>query len=234
MCGPSIQQKGLASAESQFSTMLSQNYAKNFGAQSQILQNLTNMFTPIASQGPDQQGFGPQELAALQTQSGEGVGTNYNKASVALNNQLAAQGGGNEFLPTGARAALKGNLASAASNELSQEQLGITRANYAQGRQNWSQATAGLNALAGEYDPNAIAGESNSANSSAFGEATKVQEMQNEKEQAIAGGITSLAMGAASFGAGGMGNLDETGSSSMGEQFGNFFKGGISALGGSS
>lgn len=202
MCGPSHEQKQLAASESDFATTLKGNYAKNFAAQSDILQSLTRMFTPIAQAGPDQQGFGPQELAALNTQAGEGVGRNYGKAAQSLNTVLDSRGGGNEILPTGADAALRGSLASSAASELSQEELGITRANYAQGRSNWSQATAGLNALAGEYNPNAIAGEATGANQSAFSEATKIQEMQNQKEQAIAGGITSLAMGAATFGMG--------------------------------
>lgn len=205
MCGPSQSQKSLADQESSFSTMLSQNYAKNFGAQSEILQNLTRMFTPIAERGPDQQGFGAEELAALNTQSNEGVGANYTKASQALNNTLAARGGGNEVLPTGARAALQERVASSAANELSQEQLGITRANYAQGRSNWTQATAGLNALGQEYNPNAIAGEATGANQGAFNEQTKVQEMKNQRESAIAGGISSLAMTGLTFGAGAMG-----------------------------
>ena len=194
MCGPSSAQEGLANQASSFSTTLNQNYSKNFAAQSDILKSLTSMFQPIAAAGPDQQGFGPQELAALNTQSGEGVGANYAKASQALNTTLAARGGGNEVLPSGADAALRGSLASSAANELSSEQLGITRANYTQGRSNWGQATAGLNALAQEYNPNAIAGEATSAGSAAFGEQSQIQQMKNQKEMAIAGGVASLAM----------------------------------------
>jgi hypothetical protein len=205
MCGPSSQEQALAGQEASFSSLLSANYAQNFGAQSQILSNLTNLFTPIAEAGPDQQGFGANQLAALNTEAGEGVGQNYAKASQALNTSLGARGGGNEFLPTGADASLKGELAASAANQMSSEQLGITNANYTQGRQNWSQATAGLNALAGEYNPGQIAGEANTANQSAFGEANQIQTMQNQKESAIAGGITSLAMDAATFGAGAMG-----------------------------
>jgi len=231
MCGPSSQQKMLEGSEASFSQMLAANYQTNFAAQSQILQNLTSMFTPIAEAGPDQQGFGPQELAALETQAGTGVGTNYAKAAQALNTGLAARGGGNEFLPTGSSAALQSQLATSAASELSQEQLGITRANYAQGRQNWQQATAGLNALAGEYNPNALASEASGANKSAFGEATQIQEMQNQMEAGIAGGITSLAGAAVGALGGGIGNLDTTGSSTFGEQVGNFFTG---AMGGTS
>ena len=212
--------------------MLQANYTQNFGAQSAVLQQLNNIFTPIAQAGPDQQGFGPQELAALNTEATQGVGQNYTQASQALNNELAAEGGGNAYLPTGAAAALKGQLATSAANQTSQEQLGITQANYNQGRQNWQNATAGLNALAQEYNPNAIAGEATNANQGAFGEASNIQQQENQEQSAIAGGIAGLAMSAATFGAGGIGNLDTAGTSTGGEQLGNFFSGGLNALGG--
>jgi hypothetical protein len=193
------------------------------------LQNLNNIFIPIAQAGPSQQGYSPQELAALNTQAGEGVGQNYAKAAQALNTQIAGQGGGNEYLPSGASATLKGNLASAAANQLSSEQLGITQANYATGRQNWQQATSGLNALAQEYNPTGIAGSANTATNNAFGSATQVQNEKNQEEADIAGGIVSLGT---SFLTGGLSNLDTTGSSTGGEQAGNFFSGGLSALAG--
>src|SRR6266850_4933790 len=107
MCGPSSEEKGIAGQQQNLSTTLSSHFNERFGQQSQILQNLNNMLTPIAEAGPDQQGFGGQELAALNTQAGEGVGANYSKATQALQNTLAARGGGNEALPTGARAALQ-------------------------------------------------------------------------------------------------------------------------------
>ncbi len=207
MCGPSQQQQSLGASETSFANLLQANYSQNFGAQSQVFQNLNNIFTPIAQAGPDQQGWGPQEAAAVNTQIGEGVGSNYAKATQALNTQLSARGGGNEYLPTGSEAALQGGVAAAAANQQSSEQLGATEANYAQGRQNWQQATAGLNALGQEYNPNAIAGEGNQANQSAFGQATKIQDMKNQEQASIAGGIAGLAMapftgGTSLFGAG--------------------------------
>lgn len=221
MCGPSGSEEAIAGQGASLSKTLASNYSENFGKQSSILQNLTNMFTPIAEAGPDQQGFGANELAALNTQAGEGVGANYAKASRSLNNTLSARGGGNEFLPTGSRAALQGSLASAGANQLSSEQLGITRANYAQGRQNWGQATAGLNALAGEYNPTAYGGLATSANQNAFGEAKQINQEKNQKWADIAGGISALAGPLM----GGLGNLDMQGTSSAGEQVGNFFGG---------
>src|SRR5277367_3499793 len=111
MCGPSSQENSLEAQQSGLAKTLGANYNQYFGSQSAVLQNLNNMLTPIAEAGPDQQGFGANELAALNTQAGEGVGQNYAKASQALNTTLATRGGGNEALPTGAQAALKGSLA---------------------------------------------------------------------------------------------------------------------------
>lgn len=184
---------------------MSADFAERYGKQSAVLQNLNNMLTPIAEAGPDQQGFGANELAALNTQAGEGVGANYAKASQALNNTLAARGGGSEVLPTGASAALKGTLASSAANELSREQTGITEANYGQGRQNWQHATAGLSALANQYDPTSFGSGAQKGFDSSFGMADKISQENNQKEAEIAGGITSLAMDAATFGAGALG-----------------------------
>ncbi len=179
------------------------NYNQNFSAQSGVLQNLNNLLTPIAQAGPDQQGFGANELAALNTASGEGVGQNYAKASQALNNQLAAQGGGNDpNVKAGATGALKGSLAASAANQLSQQGLQITEANYAQGRNNWTQATNGLQTLAQQYNPNAIASNASNTLGSAFGEYNTIQQQKNQEQAEIAGGITSLAMDAATFGAG--------------------------------
>jgi N-acetyl-beta-hexosaminidase len=217
MCGPSNQQKQIGAQEQSFTNTLQSNYNQYFGNQSETLSKLNNIFTPIAEAGPDQQGFGPQELAALNTSAGEGVGQNYAKATQALNTNLSARGGGNEFLPSGAQDQLKAALASAGANQMSQEQLGITKANYDQGRANFGNATAGLNALAQEYNPNAIAGQTTDASKNAFGDATEIQQMQNQKESAIAGGIASLAMGAATFGAGALTN-------------GGGFSGGLKAL----
>ena len=197
MCGPSSSQKELAAGELNFSQLLQGNYAQNFGAQSAELSKLNNTFTPIVEAGPDQQGWGPQEAAAVNTQIGEGVGNNYAKATQSLNANLSAQGGGNEFLPSGASAQLKSQLATAGANQMSQEQLGATEANYAQGRTNYNQATAGLQALQGDYNPNALAGETTSATQGAYQDATQNAMQATQQFSAIAGGVSGLMKSAA-------------------------------------
>jgi hypothetical protein len=205
--------------------LLQGQYATNFADQAGVLQNMNNVYTPIFQAGPDQQGFEPQQLAALNTEAGEGVAANYAKAQTSLNNTLAARGGGNEYLPTGGEDTLRQTAANAAANQSSQESLAITNANYNQGRQNWQTAAGGLQALQADYAPGQLAGETSASNQSAFGEAKTVQEQKNQEQMAIAGGITSLAGGLMGGISGGLGNLDTAGTSTGGEQVGNFFSG---------
>ena len=90
--------------------------------------------------------------------------------------------------------ALKSQLASSAAGQLSNEQLGITQADYAQGNQNWQRATGGLEALNNSYQSVAAGNSGTQANTAAFGEADEIAQQQAQEDQAIAGGITSVAM----------------------------------------
>lgn len=218
MCGPSNEEKAAQATQNSITSTLRANYNEYFSKQSGVLDKINGILTPIAQAGPDQQGIGPQELAALNTGAREGVGQNYGKATQALNNTLAARGGGNEFLPTGARAALQGSLASAAANESSRDQLNITKANYDIGRSNFNNATAGLNALAAGYNPTALGNQMSGSNEANFTMASKINQENNQMEADIVGGVTSLGMDALTFGAGAMG--------------GKGFAGGVKALSG--
>ena len=203
ICGPSGTEQHISAQQENLSNIMMTDFQERYGMQSQVMQNLNNLLTPIAEAGPDQQGWGPQERAAVNTQIGEGVGTNYAKATQSLNTVLGARGGGNEVLPTGSSAALQATLASAAANQQSSEQLAATEANYGQGRKNWQEATQGLDALASQYNPQSFGSGAQSGYSSAFGMADKIAQEKSQEEASIAGGVASLALDAATFGAGG-------------------------------
>jgi hypothetical protein len=192
VCGPNAAETASATQESGLATSLNSSFAKNFGAQSDILQNLTNTLTPIAEAGPGQQGFGTQELAALNTQASQGVGQNYDKAQRSLQNNLASRGGGNEMLPNGADASLKANLASQAANQQSNADLAITNANYTQGRQNWQNATSQLESVGQMENPGQYAGLATSANQVGYNEQTTNSNMAAQQFGEIAGGISGL------------------------------------------
>jgi hypothetical protein len=219
--GPSSQQESLNAQEVSMNNVFNSAFQSYLGSQSAVLQNIGNILTPIAQAGPTQQGFGAQELAALNTQATQGIGQNYNKASQALNLQESTRGGGNQVLPTGAANEQKENLAAAAANQESNAQLGITNANYAQGNANWRAATSGLQALGQDYNPSSFGSLGNTANNQAFGQASQIQQEQQQAADAPFALAGSVAMDAL----GGVGNLDFQGTSTGGEQLGNFVSG---------
>jgi hypothetical protein len=198
-CGPSAPETATAGQQSSTAQQLASNYGSQFGAQSAITSNLTNILNPIAEAGPDQQGFGANETAAINTDIGQGTGTNYAHADQALQTQEAGRGGGAESLPSGVNAQLGAGIATSAAQTQSNEQLGATEANYAQGRANFGNAVSGLDTVAGIENPLGYAGAATGANQAAFGDEQSIQQQQNQWIQdtaGLVGGLGSAAIGA--------------------------------------
>jgi hypothetical protein len=216
MCGPSNSEKDLAGSESNLAQSLQQNYATNFSEQQGVLTALNNSLSPTLEAGPNQQGFSSAELAADNSKAIDTTSQNYQSAARALNTQTAGRNDSGNLPESGVDQGLKENLASSAAGQLSNEQLGITEANYGTGRSNYNSAVQGEMGLAGLYAPNATASQASGANQNAFGEANTISTEENQEQSEIASGVTSLAMGAATFGAGAMG--------------GGGFEGGLDAL----
>ncbi len=149
--------------------------------------------------GPSQAGWGAQQTAAVNTQIGQGVGQNYAKAAQSLNMGLAARGGGNEFLPNGAANTMKEQLAASGANEMSNQQLQATQANYAQGNKNWQEATGGLQALQGDYGAQALAGSAESSGNAAYSDAHQNAMQASQQFDAYASGFKDIATGISSF-----------------------------------
>lgn len=221
MCGPSTSEKNLEANEASFAQQLQQNYAQNFADQQAVLTHLNSVLSPILEAGPNQTGFSPQEAAALNTQAIDTTGAQAANAERAVGNELAGRNDSGNLPESGVDQALKAQIASSAAGQLSSEQLGITEANYATGRQNFAQAVGEEQGLAGQYNPVSTGSLASGTNASAFGEANQIAQQQSQELSDIGGGVLSLATGAA----GGIGNLDETGHSTPGEQIQNFFAG---------
>lgn len=136
----------------------------------------------------------------------------------------AAYGGSNR-LSSGIDRQIQASIASDAARTLSNQQLGITQANYAQRRENFNNAVGGTRLLAGLYRPDLYAHAGTIGNSNAFDEAKTIQQQEAAKT------ITGLGMSALSGISGGLGNLDSTGSSTPWEQVKNFGSGFSNALG---
>ena len=204
-CGPSAQQQQLQGQEQSFTETLMGSYETNLKEQQAALAHINGVLAPIVDKGPDQTGFSPAERAALNTQAIDTTGAAAARAERAIGTETAGRGDSGNLPQSGVDQALKASAASAASGELASEQLGITEADYATGRQNFESAVAGEEGVAGQYNPVPTAGQATGADTAAFNEATQINQEQNQVEADIAGGVTSLAGGAIKGFTGGFG-----------------------------
>jgi hypothetical protein len=205
--GPSGAQKNLSTESGNFYSELHNAYVQDFSQYSSILSNLHSAWTPILNGGINQQGFSPSELAALNSGAINSTAANYKSASAAIDEQLAARGGGNSFLPSGATAQIDASIATKAAQQLSAEQNQITQANYATGRQNFKDAAGALTHVATEYNPNATAGVAVGAGDSAFKQATQIYQ-ENVANNAWKGQLINAGIGvAADFATGGLSGI---------------------------
>jgi hypothetical protein len=224
MCGPSSEMKLLEAQQASLASLMRADYAQRFAEQSDVLQKLNRIFVPLAQAGPSQRGMSEEERAALNTAAMVNVSGATRSAQQATRTALAGQGGGAASpLTSGIQQQIAGALASRGAQQLAALQTDITRQDYALGRDQWRAAIAGLQALGSQYNPVPYGELGASTTESAFKQATKIQEMRNQAEAAIAGGIGSLAMDALTFGAGGLINPNGPG-------FGGFLRGGLEAL----
>jgi hypothetical protein len=219
MCGPSSQEEALQSEETSLMKQYSSAFNQRYAGQTALLNNINSSISPTLAKGPEQTGFSPQELAAYDTQALDTTGANYANAQRALNTTEASRG--DSTVESGVQQQIAGANASMAAGQTSAEELGITEADYSQGRANFGQALQGEQNVAQIENPQSFGNLTQTAEGQSFGQANTIDQQQNQEQMAIAGGITSLA----GMTAGGFGNLDQTGASTGGEQAINFLGG---------
>lgn len=189
LCGPSKQEKDQAIASAGFTQTLRQHYAQLYSQQQGTLDKLND-----AISAPSTLGFSPAERATYNTQALEGTAGNYANARRSVANFSAGQGGGSSTgIQSGVNQQLQAQAANEAAKTLSDEELGITQADYNQGRIEKQKNIAGLQALAGAYDPNNASGQSLQAGEQAFSQAKSNREASQAGWKALAGLGTSLA-----------------------------------------
>lgn len=173
--GASSDQKALEKSQADFYNTLKAQQTAAFGQQQALFSAIRNIYDPIIAAGPNQYGFSDAEDKALRTQATEGTAANYRAAEAATSQALAARGGGNTFLPSGAEADIHARVAGAAAGQESAENLGITQKGYEEGYQAFRDATATEMGVATGYNPLGYAGAATNAGSSAFNMATEIQ-----------------------------------------------------------
>lgn len=207
--GPSAAQENLASqqaaqaaTEAEFFKSVQAQQEKQFAGQADLLAKLQSKWQPIFDAGPNQHGYSTAQLDTLHSIATEGTAADYQKALKATNEQIAARGGGNAVIPSGADNAVRAQIARAGAADSSNKNLQIANADYDTGRQNWLTAGSALNGTLNVYNPTGYTsaatgagGLANSGLSSAFGSETTLQNERNAASPwgAIGGIVGSVA-----------------------------------------
>jgi hypothetical protein len=170
-------------------TQAQQMTAQEYANQQEIYAPMEKQFQSIFSMGPNQQGFSNAETNTLNAQAVEGTATNYAGAAKAVNENLAAEGGGSEELPTGAQAEMKQEVANSAAQTESGQETQIQEADYNQGYQDWLNAGSGLESIAAGENP---LGYENAATASGSAAGTTANQIASQDDSWI-----NAALGAA-------------------------------------
>jgi len=177
MCkGASQQQTDLANQQSQFYSTMTQDYNQQFANQNAILGTLQKSLNPVIAGGPNQFGFSEGQTNSLNSSAIQNTGQQYANAAKAANENMAAAGGGNSYLPSGVQAQQKSQLASTAANQASNQLLGIQQAGWNQGYQTYESALGQLAGVAGQDNPTGYSGAATGAGSAAGNSWNQIQQ----------------------------------------------------------
>jgi hypothetical protein len=186
------EEKALASQQADFYKTLTADYSKQFANQSAILSSLTAAFDPILKAGIGQYGFTPQQDVSMRTSASDAIARNTASAQTALNENLAARGGGNVSIPSGATAQLEASLLSSEATQQAETSNAITQKGYDVGRSNFLSAEGALMGAAGMYNPLGFAGATTGAGSSAFNMEDEINKQNTAWQGALTGALTGM------------------------------------------
>lgn len=193
MCGPSASQTTVQADQIDLTNQVMQQNQQVYRESQGILQSLNSAFAPILAAGPNQTGFSQAEDTNLNTEATDQTAKNFSNAQRTLQENQAAQGGGNSFEPGGVQQSENESLAATAEGVQSNEQQQILQANYAQGRQNFNTAAGVLGNEASTLNPVGTATAATGAGSAAAKTANTIQEQSNSAWNAAIGALGSVA-----------------------------------------
>lgn len=196
MCGSTGAQNTLQQEQIDAYKEAQRMTAQQYADQAAIYAPMAKQFQSIFALGPQQEGFSDAETNTLNASAVAGTATNYANAARAVNENLAAEGGGNELIGSGGAAQLKAQVAQAAAGEQSREQTQIKEAGYEQGYKQWLNAGQGLESIAAGENPLGYEGAATSAGGAAGTTAEQIASEQNSWINAAIGAAGSIGAGA--------------------------------------
>lgn len=165
MKGATSDQKSLANDALKFYQTMQSNYSTVFADATNILGSLQASLNPVIKKGMNQYGFSNPEDAALRSMATNETAIQSRNTMQAAGERMAATGrsigggagiGGEEALPSGTFDKIRGQIATKFGEDEANKQLGITEAGYAQGRQNFINATEIMSSAPGKLFQPAI------------------------------------------------------------------------------
>lgn len=165
--GASQEQNDLAKSQSEFYGTLTKDYESQFAKQDAIQASLNASLKPIIEAGPGQFGYSKGETDALNSTAINGTATAFANAKRALQENQAAEGGGNAYLPSGVKAQQDETLAAQGANQESSELEQIQTGGFDRGYQTFEKALDQEQGVANAYNPTAIASTANTSGSDA-------------------------------------------------------------------
>lgn len=230
--GPSSGEKSALQSQTNIGEAMFSNYQQQYQQQQAALSMLQAQIGRIQS-GQTGPGYSGQENA-------DRIALIRNTSAAEARNAIQATrslGAGSQVSPTGGMtrqsginqqvaAQIQSKFGANEANQLIAENV----ENYATGRENAMRTAGALQALSGDYNPLGYSNAASSSNAQQFKMSQTINQEEAQRSQAIAGLITKAALGAATFGVGGIGALGA--GESLGEGASDFFKGGMNALSG--
>ena len=193
MCGASSEQKELETEQAAFYAQATAQAAQVFGIANNVFNEISAATAPIVAAGPSQEGYSAAENQALNSQAISGTAGSYAKLQQALGAKEAANGGG-PSITSGAQLQEQENLGASAANQLSNQQLGITTANYAQGNQKYNNAVSQLTAATNVFNTSAsVNNAATEAGSAASTTANQIAQENNSWVSSVTGALGGVA-----------------------------------------
>lgn len=235
MCGTKGAENAAAANQTAFTNNLLTQAKTVFGDDNGVFNAMKNAYSQLLAAGPSQQGFSAAQKSAMNSAAITNSANQARFINARLGNQQASFGGGG--IPVGAsgsNATASAEVNEALANQTATALNTIEQADWAQGNKNWLAAGEGLRSAPSVFGNmsgfNAAAQtglDRNMANAQAKDAASNwwVKPVTG----LVTGGLSALTGGLSNFATSGFGNL--SGDSSLSENVGNFFKGGMSGGG---
>lgn len=189
--GSSPQAQSNEAAQTGFYNTMMGEQQLTFGQNQALLDMLKNTWSPILNAGPGQQGFTPQENAALRTDitnTGAIANTNAINADLLRTQQ---QTGGANVLPSGASNVLADDATILSGQNTANALTSETAANYAQGLANFNNASTVLSGTAGLENPVGFGGAANQAGGNATSAINLVDSQNTSLLNTVLGGLAA-------------------------------------------